>query len=154
MRHAIAVWNFQQPEMPTCKLIEQFADMGFDTISLLPRQLLADGGAARQIAALLRARSLGATVHGKFDLTAADIQRLVGLLGETLLCLTFDAAMASDSRGRFFDTAKMASLLWAVERCSRGGNVRFGVEDFPLDQQALDYYRGDLAGLPAIRHPD
>lgn len=148
MRYAISTWNFHPPDVPLAGLIDRFAAMGFDTMSFLPRQLLGlDGGAWRDLRAVMDGRPLTATVHGKFDLTAQDVRRIVEMLGERLLCLTFDAAKAADSRGQFFDAARMAALLRHVEQASRGSNLRFGVEDFPLDRRALDHYRRDLGDL-------
>ena len=148
MRYGIAVWNFREDGVPLVRLVEEFADAGFDAVSFLPGQLVQCSGAeAQEVASLLRQRGLVATVHGNFQMTFADVETLVGRLGDRLVALTMDAAMTTDSCGQFYDGPKMAQLLAEVEDITDGTTVRFGVEDFPLDRLALDHYREDLGPL-------
>jgi sugar phosphate isomerase/epimerase len=145
MRHAVATWPFMEPGVSLARRIEQFADMGFDGLSFLPRQVLEpDEAEARDLIALLRERSLVATVHGDFHVTPAEVERVLERLGPALKCLTFDAATTWHALGRFYDAPRMARLLAHVERCSRGSELRFAVEDFPLNAAALDHYRDGL----------
>jgi sugar phosphate isomerase/epimerase len=148
MRYGIAIWNFAEPGIPLPDLMADFRDFGFDTISFTFRQLTGIPSAeARTVVEALRALGLAAAVHANFDLTADDARRLVDLLGPDLLTLTFDAAMSENSRGRFFDAARMVELLMQVGDILEPTTTRYGVEDFPLDAAAVDFYRDDLAPL-------
>jgi sugar phosphate isomerase/epimerase len=63
--------------------------------------------------------------------------------------MTFDAAMVRDTRGRLYDTARMVPMLSDLIAMSEGTQLRVGVEDFPLDEAALDACRADLEPLLA-----
>ena len=152
MRCGIAVWTFRQPGVTLCNLIERFAGMGFEAVSCQPKQILElDGNETRDLTDLLRDHSLKMTVHASFELAADEAGRLLEVLGDALLCLTFDAARTTDSIGTFFDAARMAALLGDVRRLDGAGNLKLAVEDFPLDVRAMAHYRdelGDLANDP------
>jgi sugar phosphate isomerase/epimerase len=153
MHYGISLWNFARPGGSLVELIDRFAAMGFDTVSFLPRQLLEmDAGRQRELSRLLRRRTLAATVHGPPDIGPEDAERVIAALGEALLAFTFDAAKQSGPQGGSLDAERMAALLMHVERCSRGSELRFGVEDFPLDRQTLDRHRAALTPLTECPH--
>jgi len=149
MRYGIAAWNYQEPGVGLPALVASFLDEGFDAVSLQAHHLARmDRAEAREVAALLARRSAACTLHSNFELTTpADVDAAMDLLGGSLRSLTFDAAMAVDSRGTFYDAPRMAALLRHVEQVSRGTGLRFGVEDFPLDADALAWYRESLEPL-------
>lgn len=118
------------------------------SISFLPGQLLpVPEHEARRAVEVLRDLGLKATVHGNFEVSGDDVRRLADLLGPDYLCQTFDAAMVTDSRGTYYDVARMADLLAEVGETLEPLCGRYGVEDFPLDAEALDCYRDGLAPL-------
>jgi len=150
MLTAVATWPFMTPRATLPQRVEQFADMGFEGVSLLPGQVLdLPAAEANGLADLLRGRSLFATVHGDAGLTPDQTARLLEVLGDRLLCLTIDRSYQEDSRGRLYDAEGMAAVLRAVESLSVGTELRFAVEDFPLDEMALAHYRAALEPLPA-----
>ena len=148
MRYGIAIWNFPEEGATLLQQVDDFADLGFDAISFLPRQLLeCDDAAARDLGSRLRDRGLIATAHGNFEMTRADVETLVARLGDRLRVLSFDPAMTADSRGHFYDGRRMARFLLEVEEATRERGVEFGVEDFPLDALAVDACGDELAPL-------
>ncbi|MEN6547006.1 MAG: TIM barrel protein [Armatimonadia bacterium] len=147
MSYGIAIWNFVEEGIRLPDLMDDFQGFGFDTISFSAWQLLRVPEEGREAAQALQELGLRATVHASFDLTGDDARRISDLLGPDLLTLTFDAAMSEESRGRFFDAARMVKLLVEVGVILEPIGTRYGVEDFPLDALALDYYRDDLAPL-------
>ena len=150
MRYCIATWNYLEPGAGTLGLIEQFADVGFDAVSFLPRQILQLDDRQREgLKSLLEARSLAATVHGNFELTGEQVAELLDVLGEALRCLTMDALTDHDHGVRRFNARAMAELLGEIEARSRGTDLRFGVEDFPLDGETIEEHRRDLQPLLA-----
>ena len=152
MRYGIAVWNFQEPGSTLVGLVEVFAGFGFDAVSFLPGQVVNCGDAeAAALLALMRERSLVATVHGNFEMTRSDVETVVRRLGDRLAAVTMDAAMTADSCGHFYDGPRMAAFLREVEEATRQRGAQFAVEDFPLDGQALERYRADLA--PVLDSP-
>lgn len=153
MRYGVAVWNFCEERTRLAGLVREFAGFGFDAVSFLPGQIVPLGEEEeRELRGALDDHGLAATVHGNFDMTRADVERIVAALGKRLLAITMDAAMAADSRGYFYDAARMARLLVEIDSATRGAGVVFGVEDFPLDPAALEFYRGGLGpALPLER---
>ncbi len=150
MLTAIATWPFMTPNVTLARGLEQFADMGCDGVSLLPRQVLdLSASEADELAALLRDRSLIVTVHGGPGLMPDHVARILETLGDRLRCLTIDRAYQEDSRGRFYDAERMAGLLKTVDALSAGTDLRFAVEDFPLDDMAVAHFRGALEPLLA-----
>ncbi len=152
MHHAVAIWNLREEGRSLIRSVGDYAGFGFDTISFLPRDILRlEKTEARGLKELMEKRGLSATIHGNFDLARDDAARLVEFFPGRLKCLTFDAARTETSLGLTFDTARMAGLLTEVAARSHDTDIRFGVEDFPLDGRALEHYRRDLA--PFLDHP-
>ena len=150
LRYGIAIWNFMEPGLSLPDLVAELADAGFDAVSFSSGQFPKVGPSEwEEVGALMRDRSLAATIHSSFDVPYEDLDAVMSHLGDELRTVTFDAAMRSDSRGRFYDWAKMSRMLEQVESGTRGRDVLFGVEDYPLDQAALDFYEDEIS--PAIR---
>jgi sugar phosphate isomerase/epimerase len=148
MRYGIAVWNYMTEGVSLCERVRQFASFGFDAVSFLPRQIVHLSASERsELAALLAELDLIATVHGKCDITEGEVETLADSLGAALYAVTLDAAWAPDSRGSFYDGAEIVAALGRIARPTRGTPVRFGIEDFPRDQLALDHFRRDLGPL-------
>ena len=152
MRVGLGVWNFCEDPTPLIESVSEFAGYGFDAVSFLPRQITdLDPDEALELVAVVESGDLHVTIHGTCDLSREDVETIVNLFDYRLKSITVDAAMASDSRGFFFDAPKIARVLIDIEAASRGTQARFGVEDFPLDTQALEYYGKDLS--PVIESP-
>lgn len=148
MRYATAIWNYVEPDVGLTDLIEEFVGFGYDAISFSSTQLpRLEEQEACEIASLIAERGLAVTLHCSFDITSADVERALGLFGEALHAMTFDAAMVWETRGGLYDAARMAPMLSDVIAMSDGTQLRVGVEDFPLDDAALDFYRSDLEPL-------
>lgn len=144
MRYANAIWNYAEPAQPVLDVAGEFADLGYDAISLSSTQLAKLREEAEGIAALVQERDLALTMHCSFDVTIADIEAAFSWFGDALRAITFDAVMTFDPRGGFYDTGRMVSLLRDIIEASEGSELRVAIEDFPLDDSALDFYRQDL----------
>ncbi len=149
MRYATAIWNYAEPHVKLVDLVQEFVGFGYDTISFLPGQLLGPPEEAQQVADYLRADNLLATLHGNFDMSADEAARIIDLLGDMLLTFTCDAVMASDSRGSFYDVRRMADFLLRVLEMGEATGLRVAIEDMPLDDAAIDFYRADFEPLLA-----
>lgn len=147
MRCATAIWNYEEPGCDLADLIDEFAGFGYDTISLGSWQLARLD--ARAVADHLCARGLQATMHCTFDTPVDDVCRMAGVLGDLLLTCTYDAVHVTDSRGTRYDLMTMLPALRRLLDATAGSAVRLGIEDFPLDQEALAFYRADLEALLA-----
>lgn len=149
MRYGIAVWNFLEPNVPLPALVDEFAGMGFDAVSFSSGQFPKTESAEwREVGALLRERGMIATIHNSFQVPVRDIVAAVACLDGSVAAVTFDAAMAVESRGRLYDWQCMGPALVELEGLTRDRAVQFGVEDFPLDQAALDFYADSIP--PAV----
>ena len=60
-----------------------------------------------------------------------------------------DARMKSESRGVFYDVKGMSAVFEEISNSSY--EVRFAVEDFPLDEKALSFYEDGLVRL--VKNP-
>ena len=148
MRYATAIWNYAEPHIPLADLVRDFADLGYDTISFLPWQFVnCEPSAARDVVALLDERNLAATVHGNFETPLEDARRVIDLLGERLLAMTFDAAMRPSSLGTVFDSGRMAGHVQSLLEMTPNASFRLAVEDYPLDALALGFHREHLGQL-------
>jgi len=143
VKYAVSLYTFQDSAMPG--LIEEFAGYGFDAFSF-NRQMLtdADPKEVQDAASLLRERGYAATVHSGFEQTPEMTSRFLELLGGSLYCMTFDRTSTETSLGGIYDVRRMLPVLADVAEQTRGTGVRFGVEDFPLDAAAVDYFREAL----------
>jgi sugar phosphate isomerase/epimerase len=142
MRHGIAIWNYcnRGAELPSW--IGEFAGYGFDTVSFLPSQIASASVEERRVILdRLASHDLAATVHGSCNMTAEEASAVVETLGSRLLAFTFDPAMREDSRGNLYDAARIASVLRMLQGVTDGTRIRLAVEDFPLDDLALEDYR-------------
>ncbi len=150
MRYGICTWNFYAETTTLPELVREFADAGFNAASFTTahlRRLPPDEVQAAAVAAL--DRDVAVTLHGNFEIEVGEALGFVEVFASSLLSVTCDAAMTTDSRGTFHDAARMAPFLRAILDATEGTEVRVGVEDFPLDEAALDYYRADLEPLLA-----
>lgn len=145
MRWAAAAWNYEEPGVALEDLLDEFAGFGCDTVALSSEQFPSMDQA--RIAAHLRRRGLPATLHCVFETPVDVICAFADLLGELLLACTWDPIRVTDSRGTRYDLAGMVPVLQRVLSATAG--TRVGIEDFPLDREALDFYRRDLEPLLA-----
>ena len=148
MRYGIAVWNYRQEGISLHEMVNEFAGFGFSDISFLPSQITSlDEEQAENLISVMDTNTLGATVHGNFNLSIKEIIKIIDLFGDKLYSITFDPAMMSDSRGTFYDVKKMSTLLAEIQACSHDTELRFAIEDFPLDGLAIDHYQDELNPL-------
>ncbi len=148
MRYGIASWDYPEPDVPLRQQVQWWADHGFDAISFTADQLLQlDPSHQGALCDLLAERELAVTVHNA-QLVPADIARALGdLLGERLINVTMNPVMWHDSRGVLLDARKMGRLLGEIAAATRGTPLHFGIEDFPRDKLALDFFREDISGV-------
>ena len=148
LRIGVAVWNYCEKGLPLLDLVRELATWKVETLSFLPVQIADLRPEDRpRFLRILDEHRLGVTVHGNCNVTHAQAETIVNLLGPRLLAFTLDSAIRTDSRGVFFDAVRMARVLADVRDLTRDSGTRFGVEDFPLDDLAVDFYRSDMASL-------
>lgn len=147
MRFAVATWTYSDDEsLP--EWIHRFADDGFDTVSLHPRQfsrVMPEHHSA--VAEALEARDLQATVHGSCDMERGLVEAIVQALGKRLRAFTIDRAVREDSRGKLYDAGRMAKALRDLCAATAGTEARLAIEDFPLDEMALQHFKAELGDV-------
>lgn len=151
MNYGIAVWNYATQDQPLADLVGELADMGFDSMAL---QLHLFGritsGEAEALAEAIEQHGLLATLHTNFDLfQLQDLRQALELFGPRLQTVTLDAAKITTSIGTFFSAEQMRPVLETI--AEHAPEVRFGVEDFPLDAAALEFYHGAMGEM--LQHP-
>lgn len=152
MRYGIAIWNYCWRPAGLPDAIRHFASQGFDTIGLHPGQF---ADCPREhlaaVAASLRDLNLAAGVHGACAMDERAADTVIEALGDRLCSVTLDSAMREDSRGRLHDGQRIAAALSRLQRLTEGTDVLLGIEDFPLDHAALEYFRAELGDV--LTHP-
>lgn len=152
MRVGYAVWNLAWNTPDILDLIAALPGMGFDAASFHPTPLPGmERGLLREIGHTVRRLDLPVTVHGNVLTTDAELELLIDTFGPALANYTIDNVSRLDSRGRLYDAGLMAGRLQVIADLTEGTSVRFGVEDFPLDDLARGFFARDLA--PLLDHP-
>lgn len=138
MKHAIGIWNFATTPGSVPQTIREFADSGFDCVSLKPINLLECGRQELEsINAALNEFDLPVTVHGDLGMPIEDVKTMLKVLNGRLACLSLDPRCRIDPDGAFFSAQKYLPLLeWLMDVHSEF-ELEFCIEDFPLDKRAL-----------------
>lgn len=148
MEYAISTWNFVRGTDSLSSFISASIDMGFNAVSFTPVQLLSmDRKASTRLRDQLSETDLSITLHADFTNTTEEIDRIIGVFGEKLRCISLDPRCRIDPAGEFFEPGTMLPLLEHLGRRSELTGISFGLEDFPIDGCALDRNAEALAGL-------
>lgn len=139
----IAVWNFR--EGTTAERIAKFAELGFEAVSLLPREAVSVcRGESPQIEDAIEQYSLGVTIHGGMADSSGRVDG-AGLLAEfelylnwhrrtgRLASVSYDAACAKTDAGVVYRHSEMVPILRRMLEMSAGSGITVGVEDWPRD---------------------
>lgn len=146
MKCGVAVWNWLEP----CRILTDFvcelAAEGFEAISVQPRQILGlSESTLAELNALLDEHTMPVTVHAAADAFTPDLmQGLLDRLGPRFHAVTFDGIMSWASTGKRWAAARMVQTLLMVERLGAATGVRYGIEDFPVDEAAVQEFADDL----------
>lgn len=152
MNYAVAIWNYCWNPAGIEDWILEFADGGFDTISLNPGQFTGCSVAdVSRVGGILQRRGLGATVHGTCAMGEENMKLMIAGLGDTLRVFTMDPSKGEDSRGLLHNASKAAAALACVQDLTAGTDVLLGIEDFPLDALAVEQFADELGDV--YRHP-
>lgn len=147
MKYGVAVWNWHSPPQPLPEFIAELMSEGFQAIAVQPREILGlDDQELTDVLILLDEHAMPVTVHASAaDFPAETMQALLGRLGNRFHAVTFDGIMVPAPSGRRWDAATMAQTLQMVDRLGAEVGVRFGIEDFPIDAEAMTEFAADLA---------
>lgn len=146
MKCGVAVWNWLDPEGSLSDFVGELIAEGFEALSVQPRQILGlEAGELAAVNALLDAHGMPVTVHAAAGNFPEEVlSGLLERLGPRLHAVTFDGIMAWAPTGRRWDAARMVETLLMVERVGAATGVRYGIEDFPIDAEALDEFGAHL----------
>jgi len=147
MRYGVAVWNWHDPPQPLPEFISELVSEGFGAIAVQPREILGlDHQELADVLAVLDEHDMPVTVHAAAaDFPADTMHGLLNRLGSRFHAVTFDGIMVPAPSGRRWDAAAMVQTLLMVDRLGAQVGVRFGIEDFPIDAQAITEFAADLA---------
>jgi sugar phosphate isomerase/epimerase len=148
MKYAVASWMFRETQSSVHELVDVLASYGCDAVSFSLEQItripLDERGAFAQ---QLRDLDLSVTIHTGCHLQRDGIDTVVEVLGDRLLAITLDRVKREQSHGILYDMPRMAATLSEIRDATKGTEIRFGFEDLPLDDQAINFYRDDIAGF-------
>jgi len=147
MKCGVAVWNWLEPSTTLTDLLEELIAEGFEAISVQPRQILeAEEGALADIIALLDEHEMPVTVHAAADRFTADLlEGLLDRLGTRLHAVTLDGVRHWAPTGMLWDAAGMVETLLMIDEVGAETGVHYGIEDFPIDAEAVAEFADDLA---------
>ncbi len=152
MLHAVAAWSYAYADAQPTEILDALLAAGFSAIahSTSPLSRL-DQDEVERIAAHLQARAVPVTLHSSPAIASADLERIVTAFLPTLRCVTFDPVLAAHPRGQVYAAGRLASRVREVLDMTCGTQVRVGVEDFPINADAMAAFSSDLA--PLSREP-
>lgn len=149
MKYGVAVWNWLTPGESLTDFVEELLAEGFEAISVQPRQIMElRAEELAELTQVLDRHDMPVTVHAAAAQFPADLMEgLVDRLGARLHAATFDGIMAAAPVGARWDAARMVETLLTVERLGADAGVRYGIEDFPIDAEALAEFADELRPL-------
>jgi len=146
MLHAVAVWNYAYEGADAIEVIDALLDAGFDAISHSTHPLShLPHSEVERIAAHLVARDVPATLHSSPAIESADLERVVTPFLPTLRCVTFDPVLDAHPQGSVYAAAHLARRVCEALDLTAGTQVRVGVEDFPINADAMGTFADELA---------
>lgn len=146
MKCGVAVWNWYGPPGPLTDFVEELVGEGFEAVSVQPRQILdLEEREVADLNALLDEHEMPVTIHAAAGQFTAELMRgLLDHLGGRLHAVTLDGIMRAAPTGRRWDAAGMVETLLMVERLGADTGVLYGIEDFPIDAEAVSEFTDDL----------
>ena len=148
MDYAISTWNFVDEDNSLSDVISASVNMGCNAVSFAPPQILSlDRTSSAHLRNQIVECDLSVTIHADFTNTPSEIDSMMDLFDQRLSCLSLDPRCGIDAKGEFFDAQRMVSLLEHVRDRSERTGTQFGLEDFPIDDCALDRNREALGAV-------
>lgn len=146
MRCGVAIWNWYDASWPLTEFVEELVREGFEAVSVQPPQILElEESEVADLNALLDEYEMPVTVHAAADaFTAESMQGLLDRLGDRLHAVTLDGIRRRPPEGRRWDAARMVQTLLMIEDLGADTGVRYGIEDFPIDADAMSEFADDL----------
>lgn len=146
MKCGVAVWNWLEPSRTLISFVEELITEGFEAISVQPPQILGlEEGELADLNALLDEHEMPVTVHAAVTNFPEELLRgLLDRLGARLYATTFDGVRTWAPAGMRWDAARMVQTLLMVDRLGAETGLRYGIEDFPIDAEAMAEFAEDL----------
>lgn len=146
--YATSTWCWTTEQIRVDDLIEEFIGYGYNAMSFSTAHLKAQPeDAVRRAAELVKQHNLPVTFHGNTEIGFDQLMEYVAMFSPHVACITFDATRAKEPRGMLYDAAEMAPFIRAVLDATADTDIPVGVEDFPLNCEAADFYGDDLAAV-------
>jgi sugar phosphate isomerase/epimerase len=146
--YATSTWCWTTDDISVADVVEEFVGYGYNAMSFstahLKSQLETE---VHRAAELVGEHDLPVTFHGNIGIGFDQVVDYIHLFGDNVECVTFDASMRKQPQGTLYDTGLMAPFMERLLEATAGTNIRIGVEDFPLDHTAVDFYSDDLGAL-------
>jgi sugar phosphate isomerase/epimerase len=126
------------------RLVAELAEAGFTGVSFDPGRQEVRGNALRDA---VEEHDLTVTVHSHEPVLCDRAAELSDLFGERLVNVTNNVIIRHDSRGMPIDGAALCANTAAIIEATPDRGFTVGVEDFPRDSLAMEYFARDLAPL-------
>lgn len=148
MRYAISIWSFINESNSIVDLIRFFTDSGYDAISMKPENILhADKAERDAMKSILVEKGLPVTVHARSSIRINELDIIIEFLESNLECISLDPDCRIDPDANFFKTLNVLPVLEHLMSSPKSDNILFGLEDFPLNQRALNNNMSELSLL-------
>lgn len=146
--YATSTWCWTTQQISVADLIDEFIGYGYNAMSFSTAHLKAQpDDAVRRAAELVKERNLPVTFHGNTGIGFDQLMEYVAMFSPHVECITFDATRGKEPRGMLYDAGEMVPFMRAVLDATAGTEILVGVEDFPLNREAADFYGDDLAAV-------
>ncbi len=152
MVYAPSTWVYTDEEKRLADLVDEMLDVGYNAISCSTSPLSSmPDHELREAAGRLREHDVPVTLHGLAMLGRVDLPRIVELLLPQIRCITFDPILNAHPFGREYAAGALVATVREALTMTEGTQVRVGVEDFPVNADAVAHFRDDLA--PVLDDP-
>jgi len=148
MLYAISIWNFVDENNDIIDAINFFVDNGYNAISLRPDNIIkTDRAKLARIKSIIKERDIPVTIHANYDITVDTLEIIFRELGSSLKSISLDPICKIDQNAHFFGSLNIIPILSYLNEKTKENNVLFGLEDFPLDDNALKNNLKDLSKI-------
>jgi len=152
MLFGVSSWAYMGEGCAAEAVVDELLDAGFTALSfstsplgrLAPSELAALAGHVCD-------RGAPVTLHGLASIERAELGRIVEPFLPVLRCVTCDPSWNAHPTGWQYAAGELARAAHRALVLTEGTGVRVGIEDFPINAEAVEHFRADLA--PVLGDP-
>ncbi|MBC7095544.1 MULTISPECIES: TIM barrel protein [Thermococcus] len=145
MLNSISIWNFIDEENDIVDLTILFTENGFDAVSFTPESIFRlSKSKISKLKSVIDEKRIPVTIHADFNISTNEIDKLFDIFDNSLKCISLDPRCKIDQDGNFFESLNVIKTLEYLIDKTESKGILFGLEDFPLDSNALKNHSNQM----------